>query len=257
MIFLDSDDWMDDDAVSQLLEAQLMYPDRFVVCNWYLVYFNSKDNNAFLLRKNSAAQTRIMNVKETIDAFTMKTLPQSAWARIFSAKIIHKYNLTFKNGMQYGEDQLFSLEYLWKTQGSIYLEKPLFNILRRKGSITHTPHKKRKSIVSREGWVPYMISSDEIMPDVRTACYVYAARIYQSCITEAIFEAEDSYEIRVLQKKAKQFAKYFLASKAVSNARKIFFVCMVYLPVPMAKLAVYILKYKNNHTVMTDTIPYW
>ncbi|MBQ6774328.1 MAG: glycosyltransferase family 2 protein [Synergistaceae bacterium] len=64
--FLDSDDWFEDDAVEILLAAQLDYPDKIIIANFYN---NVKfDNNNEIIRKplNSPDKaSRFVSMKET------------------------------------------------------------------------------------------------------------------------------------------------------------------------------------------------
>ena len=47
-IFLDSDDWLEDDAVEVMVSAQIENPDRLVAVNYWLVYFDDKRKDIFL-----------------------------------------------------------------------------------------------------------------------------------------------------------------------------------------------------------------
>ncbi|MBQ6665340.1 MAG: glycosyltransferase family 2 protein [Synergistaceae bacterium] len=257
-VFLDSDDWLEDDAVEIMVSAQIENPDSLVGVNYWRVFFDGKRKNIFLRAKQYDTPSRKLTVGETINAMLYAKFPHTSWAKIFSADVIRKYDLKFRERIYYGEDTLFTWEYTFKMRGSIYIAKSLFDILERPGSLTRTPFTARMW-TNKEDRYEIIMSKPECTPELRKAFMINCGRAYIGEIVSVLKENLDGENIRTRREKAKPFMRDILSSAHVSTKDKLRAICMVYFPVPLARLAMFlwhcIKPFRNREK--KEVIPYW
>ena len=104
--FVDSDDWVEESFVRNLLEVA--NDEMLVVCDSYFV-FNDK------MKYN----------KENIDD-TVFNVENAVWGKLFSKKIIDKYNIKFPTDITMGEDLVFTFCYLCCVENYIKLRKSIY-----------------------------------------------------------------------------------------------------------------------------------
>lgn len=135
VIFLDSDDWLEKDAVLYLLDIARKSGGRLVACDRYFVVENSK----LIQRPNICQEARVQKV-DRIEALVSIGKEgynlQSACYKLFQRQIIDRYNIRFQEDIYYGEDGLFTFSYLCHVDGVIYSTEKKWNILRREDSST-------------------------------------------------------------------------------------------------------------------------
>lgn len=267
LIFLDSDDWLEDDAAEILAVAQLEHPDMLISCNLYDLHFVDNDSShkdIFLRTKYYSTPPMERTVSETIDAYNI-SIHVASYAKLFRADVIRRYNLRFYEGIHYGEDQLFTFEYLIKMKGSFYVDKPLFDTLYRPGSSTHVAHPKQLKTNSKD-WVSFLVDNPEIPPDAREAAAAYAASMYMFRYKSALEGSSDVNNILSSRKTARKYLKYCLSRRVKSIPKKIYTVLTTYMPIPLARgilrLVRSIKRYRyrknmNKPTKIREVIPYW
>ncbi|MBQ7169137.1 MAG: glycosyltransferase family 2 protein [Synergistaceae bacterium] len=258
LYFLDSDDWLEPDALEVMLDTQAANPDRLVGVNSWHVYFDGNSRDIFLRTKSYNVPSRIMTAAETIYAQNERTFPPTSCAKIFSADIIRRHSLTFREGIHYGEDQIFALEYLIRTAGSVYVEKPLFSILMRQGSLMR-PGTSGRKWQNKEDWYMLILNLPDITPEIREALKVYAGKACIGDISSAVHGKKDSGYIHMRREKARLFMRDILFSKRISSVRKLWSICLVYFPIVIVKLAVSLRKSLKPDVRNTkkEAIPYW
>ena len=258
LVFLDSDDWLEDEAVEVMLATQAENPGRLVGVNFWFVSFDSSRKDILLREKQYNVRSRNLTVCETVRAQHEETFPRTSCAKIFSSDIIRRNNLKFRENIHYGEDQLFALEYLFTQEGSVYMEEPLFDILLTPNSLMRTPYSERKWH-NREDWCSLLLNKPGLTPELRSTLRVYAGKTYIEGIKEAMREKLGREIIRARREKSKPFMRDILSSRRVGLMRKVYYMCLMYLPVPAANLIMSLwqkLKLHVNSTVK-EVIPYW
>lgn len=134
-MFLDSDDWLEDDAVEVLLEAQIEHPDKLIAANFYWIKNDSKRPI-----DNENVKSRLLTIEEVAESYagiqekdSITIGLRNPFAKIFRADICRD-KLSFPLGIPVGEDTIFVFDYVNIIGGVFYISKPLVNYLERPGS---------------------------------------------------------------------------------------------------------------------------
>ena len=263
-IFLDSDDWLEDDAVEIMVSVQIENPDRLVAVNFWQVSFDDKRKDIFLREKCCSVPSRKMKALDTVYAQCEDTISSTAWAKIFYADIIRRYELRFSEELCYREDTIFELEYLLMMSGSVYLDKPLFNILSRPGSLTRThsltpmPFSDRMQI-SKEMWYKVIFNRLALTPELHVAFRVFCGIANVYVIISDIHDKLGREFIITRREKVQQFMREVLSSAHVSTKSKLKVIYAMYFPVPLARLAMFLWRCLRplRNRGKKEIIPYW
>ena len=258
LVFLDSDDWLEDEAVEVMLDAQIKHPDKLIGVNFWFIFDCAEKESVFLRKRAINIPSQELTQEDTIYTHSEGKFPGSAWAKILSAEIIRRNNLRFRYHIHYGEDQLFTLEYLLTMSGSIYIDTPLFAIFEREGSATRTPYRKRKWH-NKEDWYEIIMNEAEAVPELREALRIFCARGYIGEAASVIDEGLESEVIRDYRERAKPFVRDILSSKRIGLLRKIYTIIIAHAPISVAKLAISLWKFVKPipEKQCKETIPYW
>lgn len=133
---MDSDDWLEDDAVTVLLELQLKHPDKFIAGSFFQAHTDGSNivRHPFKARINTSGEHEALLSYEEVAAAMWGSIYSPSWGKLFRAGS----GITFPEGIAYSEDAVFNLNYLYTTSGGCYTPKPVYNILNRSGSATHS-----------------------------------------------------------------------------------------------------------------------
>ncbi|MBQ4431524.1 MAG: glycosyltransferase family 2 protein [Synergistaceae bacterium] len=233
LMFLDSDDWLEENAVEFLLSEQLWHPDMMIAADVFKAYFDAK-NNGILRRKpyREVLPTRLFDVEGTLYA-SIKFMMLNFYPKIFRRDVIDENNISFHEGIHYGEDQLFVFSYLVCMNGTAFFSRPLLNYLKRPGSAMSTPLPQRKS--NRENLYTLMINNPKNTPAIREALKKYHASRSLSLISRAIKLGESDKYIRDVLRRERPFTHCFLTLDTVSVKEKISYIIKMFFPVPIVK----------------------
>lgn len=133
LIFLDSDDWLEIETIEYLVSQQLKNPKYFVMANFRSVYLDkllNKQDRKILKTK----EERLLSKDILKNFMYSKYRIKSSCYKLFSSKILKKYNIKFNDEIHHGEDGLFVFEYLLLVKKVLYSNKVLWNILERQDS---------------------------------------------------------------------------------------------------------------------------
>lgn len=124
LMFVDSDDWLQDDAVEILVDT--------INQNSDLDYINSSYFNIAIdgMRKLCSVTDRYIEIKKDgIAQFCQENyrLFSTPWAKLYRRNIIKKYNLAFDEQVKYGEDFIFNMKYLMNCRLISLLDTPIYN----------------------------------------------------------------------------------------------------------------------------------
>ena len=258
---LDSDDWLEDDAIELLLDAQMKYPDKLPVGGIYNVEIKGKE----LVRVvRSKTPSKALSVQDSIYALFALVLA-NAPAKLFKTEIISTNNLKYSSDFHYGEDRIFLFSYLQKTDGVVFVGKPVIDVLLRDGSAIHMPYEKRKIFDADSTFHDHALAmiDNADTPELQDIFKIYHTVQMMQELGMGVKSGISGWKFRVLQRKAKTYAKYFLSSKRIALIRKIDFLCGAYLPVPLARFAMLAIRFANDtikavkHSDRGEIIPYW
>ncbi|MBQ7215371.1 MAG: glycosyltransferase family 2 protein [Synergistaceae bacterium] len=267
MIFLDSDDWLEDDAVEVLLGAQAEHPDKFIAMRYNEVYFVPGRNDVFrIVRPPKDSQPQfIANIKEILSSSVDNFYLAAAATKLFSTEMLRKYDIQFKEGMHHCEDMIFTVEYLRKTSGVFLLGKTLLNVLYRFGSATRTSYSQEKvhQIISTDP-VKIMIDSEND-PEMKAALMTKHTKVFMRQFNGALCGQADINTLRRIREKVKLYRKDVLASDIVAFKWKAAILCAIYLPLRVNKFLIPFLnrlnqslkKKKAQSSGREEFIPYW
>ena len=232
-IFLDSDDWLEDNAAEFLLSEQLRYPNMMIAADVFMAYFDTK-NNGILRRKpyKEVVPTGLFDIEETIYV-SIKLIMLNFYPKIFRRDVINENNISFHEGIHYGEDQLFVFSYLLCMKGTAFFSRPLLNYLKRPGSAMATLLPQRKT--NSENLYTLMINNPKNTPAIRKALKKYHASSSLNLISSAIKLGESNQYIRNVLQREKPFTMCFLTLDNVSIKQKISYIIKMFFPVPIVK----------------------
>ena len=140
-VFLDSDDWLEDNAIEYLLKVQEKYPDKLVCCDRYFAYIDGQGCIIRERQREKDLEKVISKLEAMRNIGTGCFNLQSSCYKLFNFSLLS--NLKYNTNISHGEDGLFVFEYLKMTNGIVFSTEPLWNILERPGSATTSSYNKK------------------------------------------------------------------------------------------------------------------
>ena len=147
LYFLDSDDWLEDDAIEFMLKAQSEHPDSIICANYnWNVMIEGSD---LLLRDNPSERipSRYMSLKDMAKTYSFMRFS----GHIFNLALFHSahsklfrtpFSVRFPEDIKYSEDLVFFIKYIAEAGVKVYyVNKPVVNVLQRAGSARQTKYK--------------------------------------------------------------------------------------------------------------------
>ena len=132
LLFVDSDDWVEKDYISQLVEAAENCETELVISG----YVNHDEvHNGRTDRfdwGDVSLYTEDMHFNSHLKEIYEKRMLQQLWNKIFVHEIVERENIFFDETINVGEDFRFILNYI-KAMGdsrAVYLNKPLYHYIR-------------------------------------------------------------------------------------------------------------------------------
>ena len=180
-IFLDSDDWLEDDAVDYMMSLKNKYHDCLACCDRFFVY----DDNNKLIRKRQRPIDELKHVSKNEAFLNIGTGAynlQSSCYKLFDMSIIRNASLLFDEQIFHGEDGLFVAEYLNHVSGVVFSSKPLWDIFERQGSATMSGYNPK--------WLTMILGINRIIDiapkndAVQEALYIYKIKRLSILIRE-------------------------------------------------------------------------
>lgn len=120
LIFLDSDDIIENDYIEKMLEHIQNYD--LVICGYNLIKVDKKEN----IKINMP--TQIIDKENMINLLQNDKMLNTLWNKIYRRDIIKNNNIKFDEVEFRGEDLLFNLDYISNIKNDIYiLDNILYN----------------------------------------------------------------------------------------------------------------------------------
>lgn len=114
IIFIDSDDWVEEKHIETLVKGINGFNDQVMVVTGYVN--DDRKFNHFLSNVGFSKGTGIYDVNEIIADLYNQVLLQQLWNKIFIKDYILKNHIEFDESMHIGEDTRFVLQYLKLTR---------------------------------------------------------------------------------------------------------------------------------------------
>lgn len=240
LVFLDSDDWLEDEAVEILLDAQVKYPDKLVMGN-YRNRYELPNGNILIVEQNEASiPMQFLSTEEVAESFTSGKIrgAHNLHAKIFRRDIILKHNISFIKGACYAEDAPFMFTYLNKTEGMLYINKFILMVYMRTGSATRASYNP-SMLPSLLKAYEAMINLPENTSEVKENLLKSEKYFMCGLLCHALDTGASRNHIKELKKYIKSPPVY-IPGKNLS--RKTDFLFRIYLPVTVSRLIVRLLK---------------
>ncbi len=130
VLFVDSDDWVSEFYVKELLDLAERFRNSFVFCGFHFIDKVESIERDYLY----GTPDKINNLIEKKDYFELnsKTMIHFVWNKVFRKEIIEKKNIRFDETQSMGEDFLFVLDYMKAAMvdNCISINKPLYYYIR-------------------------------------------------------------------------------------------------------------------------------
>lgn len=119
----DADDWVELDMYEQMYNKAQDTGADIIICDYYIEYDNGKTVHKQIEKLDDSETDLIGN------ALNGK-IPTSVWNKIYKREIFQKYNITWEQGIDLGEDFLISLKIFRNPVTFNYIQKPLYHYRR-------------------------------------------------------------------------------------------------------------------------------
>ena len=131
ILFVDSDDWVAEDYVYELISCAKNNPGSFIVCGYHFIDIINNTNHDYLWSCNDDNGSSLVcnNLIDLEDKVLLKQL----WNKVFLNEIIKANDIKFDVNQNMGEDFQFILDYLnfSKINKSVLVNKALYYYTRR------------------------------------------------------------------------------------------------------------------------------
>ncbi len=141
--FCDSDDYVDPDMYSLLIERMESQHTEMAMCDFYSERDSAVGgipwNDGILLDRKRILNELIPEMVGTLIDFSPNTpLWGSVWRSIFLNKNIDRQQIRFKEGIHFAEDLMFTLDYLRSTNSLSIVNYPLYHYTCNPNSLMNT-----------------------------------------------------------------------------------------------------------------------
>lgn len=156
--FLDSDDWLENNAV-EIMKEQLDKFNKYeneidlIIFDTYINYKNKEVKNEFYIKEGTLSKVDIEEIQlQNIGQGVCKYYPKRcnvsvAWAKLYNRKFLLDNNLKFIEDMKRYADTVFNIEALEKAKKIIYSNKYVYHYRKNDYSITNNYYKEMKKDV--------------------------------------------------------------------------------------------------------------
>lgn len=233
VLFLDADDWLENDAVEKLIKMVYDNPNCLICVDRYFAY--NKEGKLVRERQTSGDEEIVISVqKSLIEVGTGKYNLQSSCYKIFDLAIIEKSDLCFDTNIHHGEDGLFVFQYLQYVDSIFYSTRPFWNILERENSATMAPYNNRwLSIIEPIDIMltmnTYGLEVEKSLKEYRIKRILILAKAY---FKSGKLERSDTKQIREYAKKSAAD----LGKLEISIKKKMALICICVCPSILLKL---------------------
>lgn len=240
ILFLDADDWLEQNTISYLVELASMRKNCLVACDRSFAYF---DENNMIKKERQREPRECSSVNRQDALYNMGTGAynlQSACYKLFDTQIIKQNNLRFDTELSHGEDGLFVFQYLMNVEEMIFSTEPLWNILERADSATTSAYNSKwiSAIYAVEKMIDLSTGDNKLQSLLKVWLVERAVGVEIACICGKERFKKDIKEIR---RKIKENGKVYVKNKR-NIVDVIMYLAMVYVPVYFLKKIIIIKK---------------
>lgn len=181
VLFLDSDDWLEANAV-EILKAIILESDYdTVMFTWDII----DQSNHWVSKKESVFEDGFTfdeyNKARLYKTFFRGTQLNSVCQRIYKRELLIKYALLFDESQKYCEDLIFSLDYIICCTNGLYIDKTLYKYRLNPQSLSRTYNLAKFDYIKRANLVLLSRLVDLEMDDDNHK-YILAMRFLKACL---------------------------------------------------------------------------
>ena len=231
MTFLDSDDWLEDDAVEILLDAQMKHPDKLIFAHYYRV----QTDGTKTIANPKISQDAFLDIHDVaLDYCGVKSAgagAHSSCAKIYSSDVIAN-SIDFPEGIAYSEDAVFVIKYLYRVNGIYFVNKPVYDVFSRSGSAIRSSYRP-VMLQSQIDAYDILINLPENTPEIKKLMSISRTVFLMTYITWAFTRYMNGIgekEIAEIRNFVRPYAYEFLSFQSISFRRKISFLVGMYAP---------------------------
>lgn len=136
--FVDSDDYMEPQMLEKMYYEAKTKESDIVICDFYHDYGNYKKRDGIIININCISKEDFL--KETIKGSLMRTL----WCRLIKSSLFEQYHIRAIEGVDYGEDVLFTIPLSYYANTISCVLVPLYNYSEHTNSITRSRFSDKK-----------------------------------------------------------------------------------------------------------------
>lgn len=235
-IFIDSDDWIDENCVSDMINSLKMFNNKILIStDCYFAFLKNSTIEIQDSKKNYRSEEIYMDKTNSIINFCKtKYRLSSACYKIYDMKLIRKIKLKFSKEVSYGEDGLFVYNYLKNCDGMYFLNKPLWYILERPGSATTSKYNKK--------WLSAVTAAESIYisnenKKINNYTKLYCCSRIATVLCSAISNDKNNEDIYFLRKKLRKYMGGIFVEKKLKKV--IFYIILAYFPISISSMFIY------------------
>lgn len=197
IVFLDSDDWLEKDAIEYLIYHQEKYKECFINVNRQCIKLDGK----VLKEKNKVfnEKIKILDTEKFLENFIENNYSvSSSCYKLYSREVLLKNRLRFREDIFHGEDGLFVFEYLFQVNKVLYSNKPLWNILERPDSASREKRFNRKlftAITAVEKMLELSKGNKNLEKKMRAYLVLRTIEVYLKSILSNLIEKEEEQRL--------------------------------------------------------------
>lgn len=240
-IFLDSDDWLIQNAVEILVNKSKQYPDLLV--GGKSVFVPEGKEHEVKRDVEGKCDDVVMSKHEALmNTSTEKYRNASACYKLFDLEVIRKNNIYFDSEILFGEDGLFVFCYLNHVKGMVYMDVFLWNVLVRGTSSTRTEYKEQ-FMTSLYGVEKMLVYPKEKSESIDTMLKAFLVTKALNMFRRYLDSGNTGFEIpRKYREYIKKYKNDYL--KKASFAQRIRTYMILYMPLPL-----YMMMYRIIHHI--------
>ena len=230
VLFLDSDDWLEDDAVEFLLSRANGRKNIIVSSSCFFTKIN-KDG---IIQKEIAQEEKNdveISSEEALETVgTPKYRLSSSCYKLFPTSIIRDNGICFNEIIHNAEDGLFTFQCLKEVDYFSYSSEPKWNILDRPGSATTSSYNNKKitALDAMKIMINCSTNSSKITKALHEYYYIWCIELLRDCIKSKILYKND---IKTLRKELRS-CKNCWPNNWLIKMRNY---ALLYLPIPLLR----------------------
>ena len=232
VLFLDSDDWLEYDAVENLLRWQNQHVNKLISGGMYFAYSEKNGRiNKVLQHVNQCEE--VLTPETALFRFEGNLSLISSCYKLYRKDIINSKNLRFDTDIFHGEDGLFVFKYLHYTDGLYFNPKPLWVIYDRPGSATTGGYNSKwlTAITAVNRMIEFEQNSE-----IKAYLELYRINRAMTVMREALLSKEPAIiDVKSLQNTIRTAWKIYLSGKS-TNKRKVYYIGMAFFPIKCLKI---------------------